>query len=111
MSLLPQKSPLFQSLGIAARDFVQQLINIINGNLTVEEHINLHRITTLFGAANTDNTIDISSFKLNYVPANFIVSSIDGGGIVYAASKAAWTANQIVLRCTQAGDTVNLVIF
>lgn len=94
------------------RKLYEQLVRIVNGQLSFGNGIKPDNIAGAWGAvadtgaANADFTV---THNLLYVPVGFIVINQSKAGVVYQGS-VAWTTTTITLRDSVANDKILIFI-
>jgi hypothetical protein len=108
----PPETPGVVKFGSMLRKLYEQLVRIVNGQLSFGKGISPDNIAGAWGAvadtglANTDFTI---THNLLYVPTGFILINQSLGGAIYQGV-GAWTTTTITLRCTVAHDKILVFI-
>ena len=88
--------------------YANLLANIINKGIKFEDNFNGEFVTIAdSGAMDTQNNV---AHALNRVPAGFIVTKIDKGGVVYESGPA-WTEEFVYVKCTVDNARITLFVF
>lgn len=109
---------LLASAADALRDYDKQLLGelnrmaynlvaILDGGISLSDNVDADVITFTSNAA--PNTEDAIAHGLGKIPAHFVVTSIDKGGVVYKSATAA-TSTHIYLKTTVASAAVQIVL-
>lgn len=99
---------------------VNALFNITNGQIRFGTASNLKRGENIFGqwakvadtgTANTEFAVthSLSTESIGIVPANYLVTSINKGGVVYL-SGTTWTTTTAYFKCTTANTAVTIFL-
>lgn len=110
---IPERAPeAFKDLGMRAVRVMSDVLDILRGNVTLRDHLNIDTVTHTFGGvADTEEDIDISDLGIDYTPSQMWVLEVDKGAVIYVDNKAGWSSTTLKAKSSVAGTTVTLAVF
>lgn len=111
MSLQPRYNlEPFKALGQGATQVIREIITALRKNLTLHDNVNMLLVSYTSNATpDTEDSIDISSLGLSYVPLYMVVVEVTlTGAVVYPSNKGSWTSSAVTMKCSKASTGVTL---
>lgn len=108
----PYEPEAFGAVGSQAYQIAVVILNILRGGVNFHDHVQFYSKAVTFGAvADAENTFDVTTAGLDWIPTYVMAIDSDNGGYVYASSKNLWTTTSVRAKSTKANTNATLVFF